>query len=192
MGYRLVLKQIFKDGNPVGLGAPAKTRIEERVCQQVQITTNPNSFEIFAFDNRKKSSQDSGATNNFICSRLLKHPKIGRFKLKNPRTIWNIDGTHNKSGTISECVNLLVQTGDRRQEMCFLITDLGEDEIILRYPWLATFQPCIDWKNATLDQEMQPLVIRTWTLPWTKKSHTYAKLGYTAQKIWQSQEKKST
>ena len=45
--------------------------------------------------------------------------------------------------------------------MCFLITDLGEDEIVFGYPWLAAFQPCIDWKNTTLDEEEQPLVIRT-------------------------------
>ena len=45
--------------------------------------------------------------------------------------------------------------------MRFLITDLGEDEIILGYPWLAAFQPHIDWKNTTLDEEEQPLVIRT-------------------------------
>ena len=45
--------------------------------------------------------------------------------------------------------------------MRFLITDLGEDEIVLGYPWLATFQPHINWKNATLDEEEQPLVIRT-------------------------------
>ena len=45
--------------------------------------------------------------------------------------------------------------------MRFLITDLGEDEIVLGYPWLAAFQPCIDWKNTTLDEKEQPLVIRT-------------------------------
>ena len=45
--------------------------------------------------------------------------------------------------------------------MRFLITDLGEDEIILGYPWLAAFQLRIDWKNATLNEEEQPLVIRT-------------------------------
>ena len=110
---------------------------------------------------KKKVLVDSGATDNFICSKLLKHLKIGKLKLKNPRTIWNIDGTHNKSGTINECVNLLVWVGDRRQEMRFLITDLGEDEIVLGYPWLAAFQPHIDWKNAMLAEEMQPLVIRT-------------------------------
>jgi hypothetical protein len=45
--------------------------------------------------------------------------------------------------------------------MKFLITDLGEDKIILGYPWLAAFQPKIDWKQATLDESMQLLVIKT-------------------------------
>ena len=44
--------------------------------------------------------------------------------------------------------------------MCFLITDLGEDKIVLRYLWLTAFQPWINWKNTTLDEE-QPLVIRS-------------------------------
>ena len=88
---------------------------------------------------------DSGATDNFICNRLLKRLKIGKLQLKSPRTIWNIDGTHNKSGTIRECVNLLVWVRERRHEMRFLITDLGEDEIVLGYPWLAAFQPRINW-----------------------------------------------
>ena len=104
---------------------------------------------------------NSGATDNFISSKLLKRLKIGKIQLKNPRTIWNIDGTHNKSGTIRECVNLLVRVGDKKHEMRFLITELGEDEIVLGYPWLAAFQPRISWKNATLDEEEQPLVIRT-------------------------------
>ena len=104
---------------------------------------------------------DSGAMDNFISNKLLKRLKIGKLQSKTPRTIWNIDGTHNKSGTIRECVNLLVQVRYKRHEMCFLITYLGQDEIILGYPWLAAFQPCINWKNATLDAEEQPLVIRT-------------------------------
>ena len=45
--------------------------------------------------------------------------------------------------------------------MHFLIMDLGEDEIVLSYPWLAAFQLCITWKITTLDKEEQPLVIRT-------------------------------
>ncbi len=42
-----------------------------------------------------------------------------------------------------------------------MVTDLGEDEVVLGYPWLVAFQPKIDWKNATLDENMQPLVIKS-------------------------------
>ena len=45
--------------------------------------------------------------------------------------------------------------------MRFLVTDLGEDKIILGYPWLAVFQPDIDWKASVLAEELQPLVIKT-------------------------------
>ena len=51
----------------------------------------------------RKVLVDLGATDNFICSRLLKCLKIGRLKLKNPRTIWNIDGTHNKCYITAGC-----------------------------------------------------------------------------------------
>ena len=80
--------------------------------------------------------------------------KIGKATLKNPRAIWNIDGTHNKHGTIREYVDLQVRVGKEVKDMRFLITDLGEDDIILGYPWLAAFQPKIDWKNSTLEEEM--------------------------------------
>jgi hypothetical protein len=83
---------------------------------------------------------DSGATDNFISNKLLKRMKIGKLNLPKPRTIWNIDGTHNKSGHITHFVDLLVRCGDRSKEMRFLITDLGEDEIVLGYPWLAAFR----------------------------------------------------
>ena len=68
---------------------------------------------------------------------------------------------HNKVGAITDFVNLQVQCGPKVKEMRFLVTDLGEDEIILGYPWLAVFQPDIDWKASVLAEELQPLVIKT-------------------------------
>ena len=87
--------------------------------------------------------------------------KIGSLKLPKPRTIWNIDGMHNKAGAITDFVDLQVRCGPKVEEMRFLVTDLGEDEIILGYPWLAAFQPDIDWKALVLAEELQPLVIKT-------------------------------
>ena len=45
--------------------------------------------------------------------------------------------------------------------MCFLVTNLGEDEIVLGFPWLAAFQPKINWKEALLHEHMQQVVIKT-------------------------------
>ena len=47
----------------------------------------------------------------------------------------------NKAGMISEFVDLRVQTKGRIEQMRFLITDLGSEDLILGYPWLATFEP---------------------------------------------------
>ena len=57
---------------------------------------------------------------------------IGKIALKNPKAIWNIDGTHNQDGTIKYYTELQVRTGEKTINMRFLVTNLGEDEIILR------------------------------------------------------------
>jgi len=131
---------------------------------------------------------DSGATNNFISKRLLKRMKIGKLPLSRPRYIWNIDGTHNKAGSIKEYMDLQVQVRPKKEEMCFLVTHIGEDELVLGYPWLAVFQPKIDWKQAMLDEDQQLLIIRTLGLKndqeavciskaWTKEAQELAKEG---------------
>jgi hypothetical protein len=114
--------------------------------------------------------------------------KIGQVPLQKTRTIWNIDGTHNKAGSITHYVDLQVRVGAKVQDMRFLVTDIGEDEIILGYPWLVAFQPVIDWKEAVLDESMQPLVIKTLGLPiedevarvrkaWIRRAETLATPG---------------
>src|ERR1700761_9484522 len=131
---------------------------------------------------------DSGATENFISKKLLKRMKIGKLPLKNPRTIWNIDRTHNKAGHIKSFVDLQIRCGNKKEQMRFLVTDLGGDEIVLGYPWLAAFQPKINWKEATIEEHMQPLVIKTLGLnidtevtkirrAWVTKAEEMAKPG---------------
>src|SRR6266702_5314979 len=87
---------------------------------------------------------DSGATDNFISEKLLKRMKIGKIPLKKPWYIWNIDGTQNKAGSIKEYVELQVQVVPKKEEMRFRVTDIGEDEWALGYPWLVAFQPKSD------------------------------------------------
>ncbi len=104
---------------------------------------------------------NSGATDNFICQQLLKRLQISYIPVQNPIKIWNVNGTHNQGGTITHYTNLQVQMGTESKILHFLITNLGWDKVILGYPWFTTFEPKIQWREATLEEEFQPVVVTT-------------------------------
>jgi hypothetical protein len=54
-----------------------------------------------------------------------------------------------------------VETKGIHKQMCFLITDLGTEDIIFSYPWLSTFKPRITWKTATIATSALPIIIQT-------------------------------
>ena len=45
--------------------------------------------------------------------------------------------------------------------MRFLITSLGNKDLILGYPWLTTFEPRFNWTNGVIDTAYLPVVIRS-------------------------------
>src|SRR5260370_29037352 len=110
----------------------------------------------------KKALVDSGAHDNFMHAHFAARMGIGTKELPNPRKIWNIDGTMNKGGYLTHYIDLDVQTKGIHKEMRFLLTDLGEEDLILGYPWLMTFEPKVTWKTATIDTTALPVVI--WTV----------------------------
>jgi hypothetical protein len=130
-------------------------------CKRYGLMKIPVSVQCTHSRAKKQVIVDSGATSNFISSKLLRKMKIGKRNLPKPRTIWLMHGKRNEECHITEYVDLLVRSGDKSKELRFLVTDLGEEEIVVGYPWLKVFRPKIDWKNTTLDEEMHPLVIST-------------------------------
>ena len=104
---------------------------------------------------------DSGATDNFIHPQLIKRLALGTQKLEHSRKIWNIDGTNNKAGRITEYMDLSIQMGKKQNKMRFLITDLGHEDLILGYPWLATFEPKFSWANGTINVENLPVIVKS-------------------------------
>ena len=113
---------------------------------------------------------DSGATDNFIHPKILKRLSQGSQPLERPRKIWNIDGTTNKAGVLTHCVDLEVCTGEQQEVMKFLVTDLGGEDLILGYLWLSTFEPRFRWIDASIDTSFLPIIIRSvdWRKSWVK------------------------
>ena len=45
--------------------------------------------------------------------------------------------------------------------MRFFLTNLGDQKLILGYPWFAAMQPKVDWVRAWIDYDQLPVVLRT-------------------------------
>jgi hypothetical protein len=81
---------------------------------------------------------------------------IGTQKLPIPRRIFNVDGTENIAGRLTESCTLRVRKGDQSHLQTFYVTSLGADHAILSYPWLRTSNPWVDWeKGRTLGPSIQ-------------------------------------
>jgi hypothetical protein len=61
-----------------------------------------------------------------------------------------VDGTENQGGIISKSCVLRVQQGEQQIAQWFYVTNLGQDRVILGYPWLQEFNPEIDWEEGRL------------------------------------------
>jgi hypothetical protein len=48
--------------------------------------------------------------------------------------------------------------------MCFLIMDIGSEDILLGYPWLASFEPKFSWRHAVIDERISRLSSHLLTL----------------------------
>jgi hypothetical protein len=93
----------------------------------------------------EKALLDSGATENFIDETTWQWLGIGWKELGKPITVTNVDRTENKKGKITHYCWLCIKKGARDKLQRFFITDLGQDRIILGYPFLYHFNPPVDW-----------------------------------------------
>ncbi len=108
-----------------------------------------------------KALVDSGATDCFMSEDFVRRMKLGRRPLQKPRKIWNIDNTANHDGPITHYVDLDIQTNGTRKILRFLVTNIGHENIILGYPWMAVFEPQFTWKNGVIHEQALPIIIRS-------------------------------
>ena len=104
---------------------------------------------------------NSGATENFITTHYANWLCLPIKQLPRARKVCNVDGTTNKQGDITHFTDLEVHTGAKRIKMRFFLTDLGEQKVILGYPWFTAMQPKVDWARAWIDYEQLPVILRT-------------------------------
>jgi hypothetical protein len=95
-----------------------------------------------------KALIDSGTTENFIDYRTAVRWRLNTKDLWRPRKVYNVDGTENQGGIISKSCVLRVWRGEQQIAQWFYVTNLGQDRVILGYPWLWEFNPDINWEEG--------------------------------------------
>jgi hypothetical protein len=104
---------------------------------------------------------DCGATENFIHLNYARKKRLPVKMLPTSRKIVNIDGTPNARGEIHHYVDLEMSQGLKRVVLRFFLTDIGDCDVILGYPWFAAIQPNIDWARGWIATEQLPVILRT-------------------------------
>src|SRR5712671_5943930 len=126
-------------------------RLRKMYISRFNSVTMP--FDLYTFKGKveERALVDSGATANFIDYKTVARLRLGTRKLDNIRTVKNIDGTLNRSGSITHCCDLLVSRDRKQERTRFFVTNLGGDRFIFGYPWLATFNPDINWPEGRVE-----------------------------------------
>ncbi len=108
-----------------------------------------------------KALVDSGATDCFMSERFIQRMKLGKRPLQRPQKIWNIDNMANQAREITHYIALNIQTGGVKRTIQFLITNIGNEDIILGYPWMAAFEPQFAWKNGVINEKELPIILQS-------------------------------
>ena len=65
-------------------------------------------------------------------------------------SVYNIDGTLNKNGSIKKFAILQLAINNYYKYIDLTIIELGDIDLFLRYNWLKIHNPSIDWVNTIL------------------------------------------
>ncbi len=102
---------------------------------------------------------NSGATKNFMSLDYAKHLHLPIKTLKEPRRLFNVDGTLNKAGDLKYYTDLATRTGTATRTLRYFLSDLGDSRVILGYPWFAAAQPKIDWAQRWIAHDQLPIIL---------------------------------
>lgn len=99
---------------------------------------------------------DCGATGSFIDRDYVREHKLNTRKLSRPIAVYNVDGTANESGSISEVLDVIIRYRNHSERTLLAVTSLGKQSLLLGYDWLKEHNPEIDWKTGEVKMSRCP------------------------------------
>ena len=77
-------------------------------------------------------------------------------KISQPITVFNIDGTSNKAGQISETVDIVLQYKTYLEWILLVVSSLGKQDLILGYFQLKYHNPEVNWEKEEVEITYYP------------------------------------
>jgi len=98
-----------------------------------------------------KALLDSGATGSFIDRDFVHSKGMNTWTLSHNIPVFNVDGSPNKAGQISEVVDVVLWYKTHSERMLLAVSRLGKQSLILGYDWLKDHNPKIDWEKGEVE-----------------------------------------
>jgi len=100
---------------------------------------------------------DCRATRSLIDRDFVYSKGMNTQTLSHNILVFNVNGSSNKAGQISEVVNIVLCYKSHSERMLLAISGLGKQNLILGYNWLKDHNPKIDWEKGKVEITHCPL-----------------------------------
>jgi len=104
-----------------------------------------------------KALLDCGATGSLIDRDFVRAKGMNIQILSYNIPVFNIDGSPNETGQISEVVDVVLHYKTHSERMLLAVSRLGKQNLILGYDWLKDHNPKIDWEKGEVEMTHCPL-----------------------------------
>ena len=111
---------------------------------EIETTDTSKLYSIKAFLN-------SRATGSFIDRDFVHSKGINTQTLSCNIPVFNVNGSPNEAGQISEVIDVLFHYKTHSERMLLAISRLGKQSLILGYNWLKDHNPKINWEKGEVE-----------------------------------------
>jgi hypothetical protein len=104
---------------------------------------------------------DCGATGCFIDIEWVKLNNVPMCPLTKPISVYNIDGTTNDAGMITDIADVILRYENHSERTQLAAMRLGKQSLILGYNWLCNHNPEINWQTKDVKMSRCPVQCST-------------------------------
>ena len=146
---------------------PWKPKWEKRLPKQLSVNTLDTCgtsiillIEVSTTDTSKvysvKALLDSRAMGNFIDRDFIQTKDINTQSISRPIPVYNVDGSPNEAGQISEVVDVVLHYKTHSERMLLAVSSLRRQNMILSYTWLKNHNLEVNWQTGEVQMNRCP------------------------------------